>query len=158
MADLNHQTVDTGDTILILINSQNILGKAQTLEVTRDFGTIPVYEMGTAMAVEHIPAKYSGGLTMERMRMRKKSLAHAGLVGLGEDILGLPVFKITTIDRYTKEVGIIYQGLTPRTYDEGYHANQIVTERASFYFLDSIGVGDYAPAYQAPAKPQFAPI
>ena len=52
MADLNSQTVHSGNTVSIRINGIEV-GRAQSLSAQREFGTEGVYEIGSLMPQEH---------------------------------------------------------------------------------------------------------
>ena len=87
---------------------------------------------------------------MNRIRLKRRSLARIGIVGLGEDILGTPVFHISTVNRYTGKVGITYGKCSAASYNENYRANDFVREQARFYFCYSTGKGQYKPKYAQP--------
>ena len=74
MADLNSQTVHTGNSISIRIKNYEV-GRAQSLSAQRNYGTEGVYELGNYMPVEHDYLKYEGTLTLTRMRVKKDDLA-----------------------------------------------------------------------------------
>ena len=151
MATVENQSVDTGNTALLMVNSKDVIGRVQSFSTRVDYGTTNIFEIGTIMPVESAFLKYTGTIDMERIRLKKHSLAHAGLVGIGNDILGTPIFKVSSIDRYTGELGIVYQGCSAINFNTSMRANETVQESASFYFLNSTGNGDYAPKYSAPA-------
>jgi len=52
MADLNSQTVHSGNTVSILLNGIEV-GRAQSLSAQREFGTEGVYEIGSLVPQEH---------------------------------------------------------------------------------------------------------
>lgn len=109
-------------------------------------------EIGSIMPQEHAFLRFTGTLNLNRIRIRKASLEHAGVVGLGEDILGTPTFNICTVDRYTGEVGITYNRCSAINFNENYRTNDFIREQARFYFCSSSGFGRYSPRYQAPRK------
>ena len=73
MADINSQTVHTGNTISIRVGNVEV-GRAQTLSSQRDFGTEGLYELGNYMPVEHDFLKFTGTAALTRMRIRKDTL------------------------------------------------------------------------------------
>lgn len=158
MATVENQSVDTGNTVLLMVNSKDVIGRAQSFNARVDYGTTNIYELGTIMPRESAFLKYTGTIDMERLRLKKHSLSHAGLVGLSEDILGTPIFKVSSIDRYTGEIGIVYQGCSATNFNTSMRANEVVQETASFYFLNSTGSNTYSPAYKAPARRAYNEI
>lgn len=158
MATVENQSVDTGNTVLLMVNSKDVIGRAQSFSSRVDYGTTNIYEIGTIMPTESAFLKYTGTIDMERLRLKKHSLAHAGLVGLGEDILGVPAFKVTSIDRYTGEIGIVYQGCSATNFNTSMRANEVIQETASFYFLNSTGNGSYSPSFKAPTRRAYNEI
>lgn len=139
MADVREQSVDTGNTVYITINGQAV-GRAQSLEGEREYGTEGVYEIGSIMPQEHVYLRYEGQVTLDRLRMKRESLDQLGLGALGEDILDKGVIDITVVDNLTNQVIIAYRGCTAINLNESFSANEIVTESASFYYLTSARV------------------
>lgn len=139
MANVREQSVDTGNTVYITINGQ-VLGRAQSLEGEREYGTEGVYEIGSIMPQEHVYLRYEGQVTLDRFRMKKESLDQLGLGALGEDILDKGVIDIVVMDNLTNQVIIAYRGCTAINLNESFNANEVVTESASFYYLTSARV------------------
>lgn len=50
-----------------------IIGRAQSASGERQYGTQGIYEIGSIMPQEHVYLKYEGTITLERMRMKKKT-------------------------------------------------------------------------------------
>lgn len=139
MATVGNQSVQTGNTIFLMIQNTPI-GRAQSLTAERSFGTEGVYEIGSIMPQEHVYLKYTGQVSLERYRMKKQSLATLGYAALGEEVLQLDIMDIVTVDNLTGEVIIAYRGCSINTYNENYKANEITGESSSFYYLTSVAI------------------
>lgn len=139
MATVDDQSVQTGNTIYLMVQ-QKPIGRAQSFNAERSFGTTGVYEIGSIMPQEHVFLKYTGSIQMERFRMKKQSLATLGFAALGEEVLKLPIIDIVAVDNLLNEVIIAYRGCSIDTYNEDYRANEIVTESARFYYLTSTAI------------------
>lgn len=134
MADLNSQTVHSGNTVSIRINGIEV-GRAKSLSAQREFGTEGVYEIGSIMPQEHDYLKYTGTLTMNRMRVRKDELAKLGLAPLGEEVLKLPIFSILVTDVTDGSILEAYQGCSVVSYQSEIRANEFSATTAQFTFL-----------------------
>ncbi len=134
MADLNSQTVHTGNTVSIRIKNYEV-GRAQSLSADRDFGTQGEYELGSIMPQEHVPLKYDGTVTLHRMRVRKDDLVKVGFAPLGEDVLKTAVFDIVVENKADGGILEIYQGCTIQSYSTEYRANEFVAESSTFKYL-----------------------
>lgn len=134
MADLNSQTVHTGNTVSIRIKGVEV-GRAQSLSAQREFGTEGVYQIGSIMPQEHDYLKYTGTLTMNRMRVRKDELANLGLAPLGEDVLKLAIFDILVVDNTDGSIMEVYQGCSIVSYQSEIRANEFAATTAQFTFL-----------------------
>lgn len=139
MANVYEQSVDSGNTVYIMVNG-NVLGRAQSLEGERSYGTEGVYEIGDIMPQEHVYLRYEGSITVNRLRMKKESLDKLGLGALGEDILEKGVIDIVVMDNLTNEVIIAYRGCTAQDLSETFNANEISTENATFSYLTAARV------------------
>lgn len=134
MADLNSQTLHTGNSISIRIKNYEV-GRAQSLSAQRNYGTEGVYELGNYMPVEHDYLKYEGTLTLTRMRVKKDDLAKIGFAAYGEDILKTAVFDIVVENKIDGGILEVYQGCSIIDYSTEYRANEFVSETARFYYL-----------------------
>lgn len=81
MASQAKQSVHTGNTIYITIGNTPI-GRAQSLQAERSFGTEGVYEIGSIMPQEHVYLKYDGTLTVNRFRLRREDIEKSGFGSL----------------------------------------------------------------------------
>lgn len=133
------QTVHSGNTVLLVVNNQ-IIGRAQSLEGRRSFGTEGVYEIGSIMPQEHINNRYEGTVSMERFLIKKSDMAKAGLAALGEEILSRDIIDIMVLSKYTDsnnnpEVVRVYRGCTCVDYSETFRVGAISGENATFQYL-----------------------
>ena len=138
MASINKQTVNTGNRIYIMIKN-NVIARAQSLSGSRSYGTQGLYQLGSIMPQEHVYLKYSGTVTCNRFRMILDNFASAkmDIAKLGEDILQQDILDINVLDAVTKNLCISYRGCTANSYNEDFHANEIVTEAIEFSYLTS---------------------
>lgn len=134
MADINSQTVHTGNTVSIRIKNYEV-GRAQSISAQRDFGTEGVYEIGSIMPQEHDFLKFTGSVTLNRLRLRKDDLAQAGFVAFGEDVLKSALFDIVIENKADGGIVEIYQGCSIQSYNTEYRANEFVSESATFLYL-----------------------
>ena len=142
------QSVHSGSTILLKVGKY-IIGRAQSLEGRRSFGTEGVYEIGSIMPQEHVVNRYEGSVTLERFLIRHTDLAKAGMAALGEEILKHGIIDIEVIDKY---VGVrkgdngegkhedsvirVYRGCTCSDYTESFRVGAIAGENATFLYLN----------------------
>lgn len=134
MASEAKQTVQTGNTVLLMIKGKPV-GRAQSATGQRSYGTTGVYEIGSIMPQEHVYLKYEGTLTVERLRMKKENFAKLGYASLGEEILKKDIIDIVVIDNLTKQVIVSYHGCSANNYNETWNTNEIVTESVEFSYL-----------------------
>ena len=133
------QSVHSGNTVLLIVNNQ-IVGRAQSLEGRRSFGTEGVYEIGSIMPQEHINNRYEGTVSLERFLIKKADLAKAGLAALGEEILTRDIIDIMVLSKYkdnnnNPEVVRVYRGCTCVDYSENFRVGAISGENATFQYL-----------------------
>ena len=151
MATQAKQTVHSGNTVLLKVNG-SIVGRAQSLDGRRSFGTEGVYEIGSIMPQEHINNRYEGTVSLERFLIKKADLAKVGLTALGEEILTKDIIDIEVIDKATGETVRVYRGCTAQDYSENFRVGAISGENASFYYLscdrgDTSGIQALQEAY-----------
>lgn len=134
MADINSQTVHTGNTVSIRIKNYEV-GRAQSLSAQREFGTEGVYEIGSIMPQEHDFLKFNGSVTLNRLRIRKDDLSKIGFAPYGEDVLKTALFDIVVENKADGGILEIYQGCSIQNYSTEYRANEFVSESATFLYL-----------------------
>lgn len=139
MATQANQSVHTGNTILIMINNA-VVGRAQSIEGSRSYGTQAVREIGSIMVQEHVYLQYDGTITLNRFLMKRESLDQLGLVALGEDILTRDIIDIVVIDKLTNTVVRAYRGCTANDTSESFSEGQIASETATFSYLEARSV------------------
>lgn len=136
MASVNNQTVHTGNTVYIMIGNK-IIGRAQSANGQRSFGTEGVYQIGSIMPQEHVYLRYEGTIELERIRMKKENFADLGFAALGEDILQKDVIDVVLMDNLTKDVIIAYRGCSFVDYSESITANDFTSETANLTYLSA---------------------
>lgn len=136
MAGVNQQTVQSGNTVYIMINGR-VIGRAQSISGSRSYGTTAVQELGSIMPQEHVYLQYEGTITLERFRMKRESLDKLGIGALGEDILQRDVIDIVVMDNLTKQVIIAYRGCSASSLAESFSVGEIASETAEFLYLTS---------------------
>lgn len=136
MASVNNQSVHAGHTIRLKIDGKEI-GRAQSVDGRRSFGQEGVYEIGSIMPQEHVALRYEGTVTLDKFKIRTKSLAEIGLAKLGVGILNMDVIDIEITDRFTGAIVMVYRGCSLQDYSENFRANSISGENATWTYLSS---------------------
>lgn len=136
MASVTQQQSHAGHTIRLKIGGQEV-GRAQSIDGRRSFGQEGQYEIGSIMPQEHVALRYEGSVTLDKFKIRKKSLKDLGLASLGVGILKMNVIDIEITDRYTKDIVMVYRGCSLQDYSENFRANAIAGENASWAYLSA---------------------
>lgn len=136
MANVYEQSVDTGNTVYLMANG-HVIGRAQSINGERSYGTEGVYEIGSIMPQEHVYLRYEGSVTLNRYRMKQESLDKLGLAALGEDILEKGVIDIVVMDNLTKQVIIAYRGCTAVSLNENFEVGAIAGEELEMTYLSA---------------------
>lgn len=131
------QSVATGSSIILKIGGQEV-GRAQSIDGRRDWGTEGVYELGSIMPKEHVHNRYNGTATLERYFVAKKSLAELGFSSLGEEVLQKGVIDIEVIDKSTGKLLRAYRGCTINDSSENFRVGAISGENATFSYLEAV--------------------
>ena len=134
MATQAKQTVHSGNTVLLKVKGV-VVGRAQSLDGRRSFGTEGVYEIGSIMPQEHINNRYEGTVALERFLIKIDDLAQVGMAALGEEILNTDVIDIEVIDKLTGKPVRTYRSCTCVDYAETFRVGAICGENASFQYL-----------------------
>src|SRR5690606_10492888 len=135
-ASVTNQTVHAGHTIRLKIDGQEI-GRAQCIDGRRSFGQEAVHELGSIMPQEHVALRYEGSVTLDKFKIRKKSLSEIGLARLGVGILNMDIIDIEVTDRFTNDIIIVYRGCSLQDYSENFRANAISGENATWQYLSA---------------------
>ncbi|MEC0169915.1 hypothetical protein [Paenibacillus graminis] len=141
MSIVKDQPAHAGHTIKLTIGSQTV-GRAQSISGRRSFGTENQYEIGSIMPQESVPLRVEGTVTLEKYRIRKKSLAELGLSSYGIGILNMGLIDIKVTDKYTDETIIVYRNCTLQESSEDFRANAMAGENATWLYLSA----DYGTA------------
>lgn len=96
MANLTQVATHAGHTVALKIGGY-LVGRAQTANARRTFGTQGIYEIGSIMPVEHIPLRYEGSVTMDKFLIRLGA-QFASLRGILKDIIGASAYAVTDED------------------------------------------------------------
>lgn len=136
MATIRNQSVHAGHTIRLKIDGHEI-GRAQSIDGRRSFGQEAVYEIGSNMPVEHVALRYEGSVTVDKYKIRKKSLADLGLAKYGVGILNMDIIDIEVTDRVTGDIVIVYRGCSLQDASENFRANAIAGENATWVYLSA---------------------
>lgn len=134
MSHINKQQVHAGHTIKLKIDGLEV-GRAQSVDGRRSFGQEGVYELGSIMPQEHVALRYEGSVTLDKFRIRTKSLKEIGLASYGVGILNMDVIDIEITDRYTGDIIVNYKGCSLQDYSENFRANAISGENATWTYL-----------------------
>lgn len=136
MSIVKDQPAHAGHTIRLKIDGKEV-GRAQSISGRRSFGTEGQYEIGSILPQEHVPLKFDGSVSLEKFRIRKKSLKELGLTAYGVGILNLNVIDIEVTDRFTNDIIIVYRGCTLQECSEDFRANAMAGENATWLYLSS---------------------
>jgi len=136
MASITNQSVHAGHTIKLKIDGYEI-GRARSVSGRVSFGQEAVREIGTNMPVEHVALTYDGSVTLDKFKIRKKSLIKMGLAKFGVGILNMDVIDIEITDKYTGEIVEVYRGCSLNEYSSNHTANSISGENATWVFLSA---------------------
>ena len=134
MATQANQSVHSGNTVLLKVKG-TVVGRAQSLDGRRSFGTEGIYEIGSIMPQEHVNNRYEGTVSLERFLIKKGDLANIGMAALGEEVLTTDVIDIEVIDKATQKTIRVYRGCTVVDYSETFRVGAISGENATFQYL-----------------------
>lgn len=134
MASVTQQQSHAGHTIKLKIDGKEV-GRVQSIDARASFGQEGQYEIGSIMPQEHVALRYEGSITVDKFRLRKKSLAELGLAKLGEGILRMNVIDIEVTDQFTGDIVEVYRGCSLGEYSRSHRANAISGENATWNYL-----------------------
>ena len=98
MASLSNVQTHAGHTVLLKLGGE-LVGRAQTANARRTFGTQGIYEIGSIMPVEHIPLRYEGSVTLDRFLIRlSNDQSASSLRGILKKLAGLQGASVTDED------------------------------------------------------------
>ncbi|MDQ0719809.1 hypothetical protein QF049_001070 [Paenibacillus sp. W4I10] len=136
MSIVKDQPAHAGHTVRLKIGGIEV-GRGQRLSGNRSFGTENQYEIGSIMPQESVPLKVDGSISLEKYRIRKKSLAELGLSSYGAGILNMNVIDIEVTDKYTGDIVIVYRSCTLSESSEDFSANAMSGENATWKYLSA---------------------
>ncbi|CAJ1315914.1 hypothetical protein [Paenibacillus nuruki] len=136
MSVVKDQPAHAGHTIRLKIKGAEV-GRAQSISGRRSFGTENQYEIGSIMPQESVALRVEGTVTLEKYRIRKKSLAELGLSSYGIGILNMDVFDIEVTDKYTNDIVIVYRSCTLQESSETFTAGAMSGENATWTYLSA---------------------
>lgn len=153
MANITNQSVHAGHTIRLKINGVEI-GRARSINSRVSFGQEAVREIGTIMPAEHVALTYDGSVTVDKFKIRKKSLVKLGLARFGIGILNMDVIDIEVSDRHTNDIVEVFRSCSLNEYSSTHTANALSGENATWVFLSADeGTPENALAAPAPVAP-----
>jgi hypothetical protein len=130
------QQTHAGHTIRLKVAGQEV-GRAQSVDGRRSFGQEGQYEIGSIMPQEYVALRYEGSVTLDKFKIRKKSLAELGLAKYGVGILNMDVIDIEITDRITGDIVVVYRECSLQDYSENFRANAISGENATWVYLSA---------------------
>jgi hypothetical protein len=136
MANVANQSVHAGHTIRFKIAGQEI-GRARSINGRVSFGQEAVREIGTIMPAEHVALTYDGSVSVDKFKIRKKSLVTLGLAKFGIGILNMDIIDIEITDKYTNAIVEVYRGCSLNEYSSSHTANSLSGENATWVFLSA---------------------
>lgn len=134
MSSVAQQQSHAGHTIRLKIDGKEV-GRVQSIDARASFGQEGQYEIGSIMPQEHVALRYEGSVTVDKFRIRKKSLAELGLAKFGQGILNMNVIDIEVTDKYTGDIVEVYRGCSLGEYSRTHRANAISGENATWQYL-----------------------
>lgn len=136
MSNIAKQTVHAGHTIKFKINGQEV-GRGQSIDGRRSFGQQAQYEIGSIMPQEHVALRYEGSVTLDKYKIRRKSLKDLGLASLGVGILNMDIIDIEITDKFTDDIVVVYRGCSLQDTSENFRTNAISGENATWQYLSA---------------------
>lgn len=131
----NHKTL-SGNIVTVQIDGQPV-GRALNVRYDEDFGTEPIYEVGSMLPAELIPQRWSCRLSIEKYALRER--AFDGLnVAYSEDILLKNLFDLIVKDRTTGKIIHLFRGCVQANAGGQIAANRPVNQNATFYAMDHL--------------------
>lgn len=141
------QKTATGNRIEIDIRGQ-IVGRCQSVDASKDFGTEPVHEIGTMMPAELVPLRFGGRLSVSKYMLNEAAFESLPMA-YSEDILLRERFNLVIRDRQTGKTIKTYVGCLQASGGEQIAANRPVNQNATFLYMDEAegdGFGFQVPA------------
>jgi len=136
MSSVAQQQSHAGHTIKLKIDGKEV-GRVQSIDARGSFGQEGQYEIGSIMPQEHVALRFEGSVTVDKFRIRKKSLAELGLAKFGEGILKMGVIDMEVTDRFTGDIVEVYRGMSLNEYSRSHRANAISGENATWLYLSA---------------------
>jgi hypothetical protein len=136
MSNLRNQQVHAGHTIRLKVDGVEI-GRARSINSRVSFQQEPVPEIGSIKATEHVTTSYNGSVTLDKFKIRRKSLRDLGLARFGLGILNMDVIDIEVTDRHTNDIIEVYRQCSLTEYSSTHSAQALSGENASWVFIEA---------------------
>jgi hypothetical protein len=120
----------TGNRALFKIGGE-VIGLAQNVEVSDDFGLQDVDALGSPETQEFVPGKFTHNINGSRYMVSGKSLKQLGFVPESGDWLTAPEFEIEIQDNITFQTLEQYTGCKFATHSRSYGKHVISGENYS---------------------------
>lgn len=120
----------TGNRALFKINGE-VIGLAQSVEVSDDFGLQDVDGLGTPETLELVAGKFTHNISGSRYMVSGKTLRKLGFVPTDSEWLTAPEFEIEIQDNVTFETLEHYTGCKFATHSRSYAKHSITGENFS---------------------------
>jgi len=138
--------------------NQVVIGRAQRIANTKNFGTQNVYEIGSIMPKESVPLRFEGSITVDNLIIRYDSLSKIKPIGMDEtgitsfaaEILEKETFDIVVRDKITKREVRRFKDCTLQSMSEDYTSNALLASTATFLYLDHDADKGYMPDQYKP--------
>lgn len=124
----------TGPTITLAINGTAV-GLGQGVQGRRSYGTQGLYGIGDFMPREHVQNRYEGQVTLDLFFMTKTSLMDLGYIGLGAEVLSVPLLDIVVSNSDKTKIVRAYRKCTLSESSENFRTNAVAGENATFMYL-----------------------
>lgn len=120
----------TGNRVLFKIGGQ-VIGLAQNVEISDDFGMQRVDGLGSPEALEFVPGMFSHNISGSRYQVSGKNLLQLGFVPEFDDWLTSPEFEIEIQDSVTFQTVEQYTGCKFATHSRSYAKGNVIGESFS---------------------------
>lgn len=117
----------TGNRVLFKIKGQ-IIGVAQNVQVSDDFGLQDVDGLGDVETQEFVVGKITHTITGDKYFVSEKTLRALGFVPTSEEWLTAPEFEVEIQDRIAGATVELYMGCKFATHSRSYQKHAVVGE------------------------------
>ena len=135
MASSNNSNVYSGKNARILVAGL-VVGFAQGVSWTEDYGVQPVTAIGSFPVLEHQPTVYSGSGSLQKWAIRTES--NSALLNVTpDDVLNADVIELEVYDEVSGQAIRVLEGVTFGGSTGGINAGQLASETHPFRYVNA---------------------